>query len=74
MTDTKVILQRLTRRRLLLLVVPHDEYLGEAGCLHQLLDEREEALDAVVRQYDGGEAWRLGRCYRQEQRVHGAIL
>lgn len=64
----------LTRRRRFILVVPDDQYLGEAGRPHQLPDEGEETLHTIVCKDDRGETRGLWRGYWQEQRVHWTVL
>ena len=58
-----------TTGRLLLLIVPHDEDLGERGRQRHLLDDLVQTVEPVVREDDGREALHPGGGVRHRQRV-----
>ena len=58
-----------TTGRLLLLIVPHDEDLGERGRQRHLLDDLVQAVEPVVREDDGREALHPRRGVGHRQRV-----
>ena len=64
-----LVLHKLTTGRRLELVVPDDQYFGEAGHEGEAVDDLEECLEPVVGQHDGREAHVLGGDDGQEERV-----